>query len=80
MEDLTEDEHNTLQYAAGYVPKKFIEKFMKSTYTQPHIQYYVACLELLCEGQWKYNVANETFLEYTKRWLKSIDCEGTCIK
>lgn len=46
VEDLTEDEHNALRYAAGYVPKKLIEKFRKSSYMHPHIPDYVACLDI----------------------------------
>ena len=78
VEDLTEDEQNALRYAAGYVPKKLIEKFRKPTYTHPHKQDYLARLELLGEGLTSKELEKEntTFLEYTKKWVTSVDRGG----
>ena len=55
-----------------------IEKFRKPTYTHPHKQDYLACLELLGEGLTSQELEKEntTFLEYTKKWVTSVDRGG----
>ena len=70
---MTEDDLNALRYAAGFVPWKLQQKYRKTTCNHPHRQSYLVCLAGMSDSTEEDEC---TFLEYTKRWIATIDRGG----
>ena len=60
---LTQNEHNALRYAAGYVVRKLKEKFNRTCH--PHKEDFIVCLNqmVVIEGG---DNSGDTYLDYTK--------------
>lgn len=72
--ELTDNDLNALRYAAGYVPWKLRQKFKKATCKHPNRKAFLVCLERMSEGSEEEN--DESYLEYTKKWIRAIDRGG----
>ena len=69
--DLNTDECKALRYVAGYVPFRLIRKFQKSSH--PLKGEFLCCLQKMNTSD---EEGAESFLDYTKRWIKAIDRGG----
>lgn len=69
--DLNIDECQALRYVAGYVPYRLVKKFKKSSH--PLKDDFLICLEKMRSSD---EEGEESFLDYTKRWVKAIDRGG----
>lgn len=67
--EMTTDELNALQYAAGYVPHALLKKYEKRTG-----QKYEAFIE--CLGDMAVESEDTDFLEYTKKWIGKVNRGG----
>ena len=72
--ELTENDLNALRYAAGYVPWKLSQKFKKPTCKHPNRQGYLVCLASMSESAEE--EIEDTYLEYTKKWIRAVDRGG----
>lgn len=71
---MTEDDLNALWYAAGFVPWKLQQKYRKTTCNHLHWQSYLVCLAGMSDSIEKDKCT--FFLEYTKRWIATVDRGG----
>ena len=69
IENLTADELNALQYAAGYVPHALVKKYEKRTGEK-----YEAFIE--CLGDMAVVSEDVDFLDYTKKWINKVNRGG----
>ena len=70
---LTENEHNALRYAAGYVVRKLQGKFNRTHH--PHKEDFMVCLNQMVIFEDK-DVSENSYLDYTKRWIQIVDRGG----
>ena len=67
--DMTTDELNALQYAAGYVPHALLRRFEKRTGNK-----YEAFIE--CLGDMAVSCDDTEFFAYTKKWINTVNRGG----
>lgn len=71
--ELSENDLNALRYVAGYVPWKLRQKFRKGTCKHSNQKAFLICLEKMTEGS---EDSDDTYIQYTKRWINAVDRGG----
>lgn len=74
----SEDDHNALRYAAGYIPWKLTQKYKKTKCKHVHRRAFLVCLERMSVSlEQEDNQEDDTsYQEYTTRWIRAIDRGG----